>query len=158
MPFLERVDPWDVVAVESMRKMLWNDEISAVFNHPAIRDGITDEEARVVAVLYRFQRNNPDILQVLLDPGQIQLEERTIYLPMRGETILNIIRLGPGVKNSMDHLEDSLKIVEAFMGTAVPTNFVVILFEETILDSNGVHRGSYIAIKPKLKPRWELHL
>ena len=72
---------------------------------PAVGDGITDELAPIVATLKGVAATNSDLIDVLLDPNRVSLEERVITLPLSGDVILVIIRTGPGVARSIDLLE-----------------------------------------------------
>ena len=62
------------------------------------------------------------------DPKQIQVEHRTINLPLRGQTNLLILRAQPGSKVSMDLLENAVKEAERFMDVPFPTDQVTLEF------------------------------
>ena len=98
-------EPWVVEgrnypALESLRFLAANDPetLDKIMSHPTISDGVTDQEAKILATLHRV---DPDLLGKLLDPEQVTLEERTITLPLAGETELTIIRTRPGVDRTM---------------------------------------------------------
>ena len=97
-----------------------SEHFQRVMAHPAISDGITDEEAKIVATLRGVSEYNPDLVNTLLDPAQVRLEERTISLPLAGEVQLTIIRTRPGAERTMDILERAVRNVEEFMGVAFP--------------------------------------
>ena len=121
-----------------------------VLSHPTLSDCITDDWAKIVATLYGVSKNNSPLLDKLLDPAQVSLEERTIDLPLAGETHLVIIRTGPGAERSMDLLEHATHAVEAYMAVPLPTNYVGLLFEEAVSgDSAGTNFGTHIAELPK---------
>ena len=154
MPFLEIFDPADVLAVNSLRRLTSCRDVQTVFSvecsdnepsgvrvskkfrqamsHPTISDGISDEEATIVATLFSARRYNPDIFDSLLDPDTVTLEERTINLPHTGETQLTIVRIRPGVERTMDLLERAVKDVEGFMGVPLPVSHVIFLPENTV--------------------------
>ena len=146
MPFLETIDSWDVAALKSMRRMIWREHLSVVLEHPAIQDGITDDEAKVVATLHGVMRYNPD----LLDPQTVILEERVIELPLAGTTLLTIIRTQPGSERSMDFLEHAVRSAEEFMGIPFPTNYVAYLFADATSNptGRGANFGTHIATQP----------
>ena len=151
MPFLKNIDPWDVGALESMKRMSHSDNLRTVMQHPAIQDGITDQEAKVVATLHGVMRYNPELLDPLLSPDRVKLEERTIVLPMAGETLLIIIRTEPGSRRTMDLLEHAVRSVENFMAESFPTNYIAYLIGDAV-DSNagGAFFGTHITSKPYL--------
>ena len=60
------------------------------------------------------------------------LEERTITLPLAGETELSIIRTGTGGDYAMDGLEHSVRRIEEFMGVAFPWRQVIYLIDNRV--------------------------
>ena len=109
--------------------MARNDHLRTVMQHPAIQDGITDDEAKIVATLHSVMKYNPDLLNKLLNKKRVHLEERIIELPLAGKTWLTIIRTKTGWQQSMDYLENAVRSIEQFMSSPFPTNHVVLLFE-----------------------------
>lgn len=86
-----------------------------VISQPEFRDGMTDQEASVVTTLRDAARYNPELLTELLDQERVELEERTIELPLTGQVLLTIIRTRPGVSATMDLLENAVRKVEEYM-------------------------------------------
>ena len=76
MPFLETFELADAMAVRSLRRLTCCEEFRRVMTHPTISDGITDEEAKIVATLYNVRFFSTDIYDPLLDPDTVTLEER----------------------------------------------------------------------------------
>ena len=161
MPFLNTFEPADALAIKALNKLvnLGNEEGSEsvsehfrrVMAHPAISDGITDEEAKIVATLRGVSEYNPDLVNTLLDPAQVRLEERTISLPLAGEVQLTIIRTRPGAERTMDILERAVRNVEEFMGVAFPTGHVIYLFEDATKGTYfGTNFNTHIASRPKV--------
>ena len=103
--------------------------LSQVMSHHTIRDGISEQEAKIVAALHPFLK--PDQLDKLLDPEQVMLEERTITLPLGGDTHLSIVRTRQGADHTMDLLERAVRNIEEFMGLPFPRRQAVYLFEES---------------------------
>ena len=152
MPFLETLEPPDVSALESLVDMAWfrQADYQRVLSHSTLSDGITDDWAKIVATLYGVSKNNSPLLDKLLDPDQVILEERTIDLPLTGKTHLAIIRTAHGAERSMDLLEHAIHAVEAYMAVPLPTNYVGLLFEEAVSgDSAGTNFGTHVAALPK---------
>ena len=141
MPFLETLEPADAMAVASLEMLAscWrcpDDEVPGegvhrrfrqVMAHPAISDGISDEEAKIVATLHSVVKFSPGLEDILLDPDRVMLEERTIALPLAGETQLTIIRTRPGAERTMDLLEHVVRTVEEFMAYPLPVRHVIYL-------------------------------
>ena len=122
-----------------------------VMSHPTITDGITDREAKILATLptpaypaYNFLDDH-DLLDKLLYPEQITLEERTITLPLSGETEVTIIRTRPGVSRTMDLLEHSVRSIEELMGFPFTRRQLIFLFEEA--PGGGVHKDTHVHIR-----------
>ena len=134
MPFLESLDPPDVVAMESLASLAYFNAATfrEVISHPTFDNGITDEWAPIVATLYNVNEEAPAFVDILLDPAQVTQEWRTVTLPHSGDVDLVIIRTGPGAQRSMDLLENAVRSAEDFMGVPLPTNYVGLLFGNTV--------------------------
>ena len=154
MPFLETFEPADALAARSLRRLgscsgsdcidggASDERFSKAFRrvvaHPAISDGISDEEAPIVATLRDASSFETDIIDSLLDPDTVTLEERTINLPYTGETQLTIIRIRPGVERTMDLLERAVRTVEGFATMPFPVRHVIFLAENTHRNRVGI--------------------
>ena len=152
MPFLQTLNPADQVATLSLRQMAFRapGTLREVLSHPTLSSGITDDWAKIVALLAGTNRANPGLIDVLLDPNRVALEERIIDLPLAGKTYLVIISTAAGADRSMNLLEHSVRQVEAFMDEPLPINYVGVLFENAVLGSAaGTNFGTHIAIRPK---------
>ena len=152
MPFLETIDSPDISAIKSLRQLAASkpETFVEVMSHTALRDGITDDLAPIVATLNGVAETNPGLIDVLLDDSNVSLELRSITLPLAGDVVLSIIRTGPGEAKSMDLLEHSVRGVEEFMGEPLPTNYVGLLYEDAVYGSNaGTNFGTHIAVLPK---------
>ena len=152
MPFLETVEPPDMAALRSLWQLAaTNPEIFAgVMSHEALSDGISDDTAPIVAILYNVARVNPLLIEVLLYPSRVQRERRIITLPLAGSVTLDIIRTAPGAARSMDLLEQSVLGAEDFMGVPFPTRHVALLYESAFSErAVGSHFGSHIAVSPR---------
>ena len=152
MPFVETIEPPDVSAMTSLGQLaaFGPGTFVRVMAHPAVRAGISDDWAPIVATLNGVAKTNSGLIDVLLDSSRVTLEQRTITLPLAGEVLLFIIRTGPGAARSMDLLEHSVRSAEEFMNTPLPTNFVSVLYAEAVYgDYAGTNFGTHIAILPK---------
>ena len=132
MPFLETIEPWDLVAIEAMRLLSNNGYLTTLMNHPEIQPGITDQQAKIIAALPGVTKHNPDLLDILLKPRQVILEERTIELPLAGTTHLVIIRTTPGDPRTMDLIEHAARTVESLMAAPFPTRYVAYLIADAV--------------------------
>ncbi len=151
MPFLETEDAVDAMAVSALRQLAWAGDLPAILGHPQLQDGITDEQAKIVATPYGVAKNNPDLVDVLLDPGRVTLEERIISTPLSGHVLLTIIRTQPGRQRSMDLLEHAVQTAESLIGIPFPTNFVAYLFADAATNGYaGLHFGPNIISKPEV--------
>ena len=130
--------PWVVEgrihpALESLSSLAeHNPEIlDRIMAHPSVSDGITEQEAKAIAPL-EWPIFNPDLQSKLLDPEQVSVQERTITLPLSGETELTIVRTRLGLEATylMDLLERAVRIVEEYMGAPFPRRQLIFYFEE----------------------------
>ena len=151
MPFLESLQPADALAVEALANIAYRHlpTFKRVVGHPSISDGITDEEARVVAVLDSEYLADASLVDTLLDPAAVSVEERAVTVPLAGEMTLAIVRTGPGAARSMDLLEEAVIGVEALVGEPFPARYVPLLFTDAVPASlGGSHNGSHLAVLP----------
>ena len=153
MPFLGTLEVSDVAALESLNTMAssqdYKEEFRLIMSHRTLSDGITDEWAKVVATLDSIIRtDSPDLLQRSLSPSSVNVESRTIHLPLTGETSVALVRVGvQGSAESIQLLEDVLVELEAVMEIPLPSPFVGVL----IADGGwfGHNSGTHIAIDPQ---------
>ena len=150
MPFLETLDPPDVSAVKALSQLasFRENDFHRVLSHPTLSNGITDDWAKIVATLYGVSKNNSDLVDTLLDPDRVTLEERVIELPLAGETHLAIIRTGPGAERSMDLLEHAVRHAEEFICPLSPTMSVG-SFGDAVTPTFGGNFGTHIVTLPK---------
>ena len=135
MPFLDDVTFAEARAVMSLHYLTHSRlqaSFRAIMSHPKVQDGITDQEAKVIAVLRTPAHYKPETVPDLLDgmdgTGSVYLEERIIQLPLTGETLLTIVRTQDQTTASMDYLEHAVRFNEKFMGAPFPTNFIALYF------------------------------
>ena len=153
MPFLETLSPAGVAAATALRFLtLWEPEgFARVLEHPAVKDGITEDETAVVSTLWGVHGTNPGLIETLLDPASVMLENRAITLPLAGEVTLTVIRTKPGMERTMDLVESAVSAVEELMGSPLPSQQVTFLFEDAVLTTFfGTHYGTHIALSPKV--------
>ena len=142
-------EPWVVQgrnypALQSLGILATSPEtLDRIMSHPTIMDGITDQEAKIIATLHAV---NADLLGKLLDPERVTLDERTITLPLGGETELTIIRTGPGSNHAINSLTSSVRKIEAFMGLPFPRRQVIYLVDES-LDVLGRNYNTHVSIR-----------
>ena len=152
MPFLETIEPPDISAMESLRQLAAFKPAAfvSVMSHKALRDGISNDLAPIVATLDGVAETNPGLINILLDPSRALLERRIITLPLTGDVVLDIIRTAPGAARSMDLLEHSVRGIEEYMGSPLPTTYVDLLYENAVYGSfAGTNFGTHIAILPE---------
>ena len=148
MPFLQSLEPSDVPALDSLNSLAASrsGDFRRVLSHPILSSGISDDWAKIVATLYGVSKTKPDLIDTLLDPAQVTLQERVIDLPLAGETHLAIIRTGPGAARSMDLIEHAVRHAEYYMGTPFPTGYVGYLFGDAVTPTfGGTNYGTHIA-------------
>lgn len=152
MPFLKSIEPPDIPALESMTRLaISQPEIfSGVMSHPALDDGISDQLTPIIATLNGVAQTNPSLAHDLLDPDNVEIEWRTVTLPLSGDVVLSIVRTGPGAARSMDLLEQAVRGAEDHTDAPLPTKHVGLLFENAVQGTSaGTNFGTHIAIRPE---------
>ena len=92
---------------------------SWVIDHPALKDGISEREAKILATV--GVPSDAD----LLDDDAVIIEERAIALPLAGEVELTIIWTSSVDDAAMDAFEQSVRRIEATMGLPFPQRQVI---------------------------------
>ena len=136
MPFMDVFEIQDYTAARFLEilSVEWDGRyLQQVLNHPSFSGGITDMDTVILTALSgiaRYSWKNQEIVEsllILLDPDERYQQERTIVLPLAGETTLTVIRSTPGTFRTMDILEEILRQHEGFMNVPHPFNAVVIV-------------------------------
>ena len=149
MPFLDSVEIRDTLALRSLNNISARDadDFSELMSHPRIKDGITDEETKIVAVLGgRTYSSAPGSAQVLLAETGVYIEERLIELPHTGETLLAVIRTEDRVTPRMDHLEHAVRSMERFMGVPFPIDYLALLYYDHPQVNNANNNFTHLLI------------
>ena len=150
MPFLESVRGADASAAESLRRLERDDtaRFLEVMSHPTLSDGITDEEAKIVALLWGTNTHRPESVDVLLGGTGVYVEERVIQTALSDEILLAVIRLRDHKNANMDYLEHAVRTVQEFMGVPLPTSYVAVYFDDAVSPrAGGTNFGTHIASK-----------
>ena len=152
MPFLESVDGIDAAAIRNLRGIWLSREDSpwALFrSHPSLSDGITDDEASILAILQIVDiRNRSWLPEVLFDPEQTSTSRLVISLPLAGEITLVIVEVGSRRSISMRTLERIVRAQEEIMGVPFPTSFVALLTADATRSGGGGSRRGVITVDP----------
>ena len=127
MPFLDSVEDRDMLALMSLDNIAPRN--AKLLSHPRIKDGITDEDTKIIAVLgqatYAYA---PESLEVLLADTGVYIQERLIELPHTGETLLAVIGVQDPDTRSMDYFEHAVRSIERFMGEPYPIDYLALLY------------------------------
>ena len=118
MPFLETVDGIDAAATYSLGASFWFEDtnyLEEIMAHPRVSDGITDDEAPVIAAMQMVLSNSPRHLDDLLELPLDTVEERVVSLPYSSEVAISVVNLNPGNYRTIDILEESLRRQEEFI-------------------------------------------
>lgn len=148
-------------ALESLWYLAANNprKLGQIMSHSTISDGINEREANIVATFYSVV-DHPDLLDKLLDPEQVTVEERTITLPLSGEMGIAVIITQPMMDNTLDLLEQAIRSIEEFMGFPFPERQVIYLFHSNPRLADGVY-DTHVALGPQtinLSGMWLLRL
>ena len=152
MHFLNGLGSADLAAMESLRRFSDDDHYAfrRAMHHPRLRDGIDNQEAQVVALLWQAHRADPGLVTALLEESRDNSERITIDLPLAGEVDLAVIRLAPGAPDRIYLLENAVRTAEALVGEPFPTEYVGLLVADAVSsDAEGTNFGTHIVIRPE---------
>ncbi|MCY4625667.1 MAG: hypothetical protein OXC99_11800 [Chloroflexi bacterium] len=153
MPFLQTLDVQDLNALYGLLALSRGENLAEVLAHPWVAPGITDEKTPVIARLTAIAGTGsprPDLLPILLNPEQTILLTRTITLDHDVE--LSVVWPAHGATSAratvvMDLLEDSIRMLEGFMGVPWPRPTTSILVADVPATSDGAGIDAF-AIHP----------
>ena len=135
-------------ALESLGNLAqWHPEaLAEVLSHPSITDGVSDAEARIVSILHSLDEYG--LMTLLLEPGSIIAEEKTVNLPLAGKVDLVILRTSPSVDHIMRKLEMAVHSIEEFMGVPFPRKQVILFIDEITeqVGLRGINYGTHVSI------------
>ena len=152
MQFLETLETPDATALGSLSGLASTrqEDFQRVMSHPTLSNGISDYWAKIITVFASVSDTNPALIDTLLDPNQVALQERVIHLPLSGETLLVIIRTGQGSQRSMDLLDHAVRHAEEYMGLPLPTDYVAWFFVDfRRAYAAGINHFTHIVTLPK---------
>ena len=131
MPFMDSFETLDYYAVRSLAFLDFQMDghyLPQVLDHPSLRGGVTDADTLILTGLWRIARFSPenlDDLLVMLGSDDVYLEQRTVELPLGGETTLMAMRIAPGAFRTLDIVEEVVRDQEHFMNVPYPSNVAV---------------------------------
>ena len=121
----EGITAFECSALDRLRSLL-NDADSELLGIPWFDDGIDDEELTFLAVLDETKGRSLDQYRDLLDSHHVR--SKTITLPLAGEVKLLVFRHSPfpARDDSIELMEDVVRVLEGFMEVPFPWNPVVL--------------------------------
>lgn len=156
MPFLQTLEHADVMALRSLSRIAHGnpDDLADILAHPQLKNGITDDQTMIVAMLRPVLKHAPNRVDKLLDPNATAVEQRIIELPLSGEVELAIVRTYLrtwGTLSSMDLLENAVRETEKLMDAPLQLSHIWLLFENAVQSwYAGVNwSGNFMVIRPE---------
>ena len=153
MPFLKTPGPADREALASLAKLARFEPstFDYVMAYHSAENGITDKETMTIAMVYGTARADGGLAFRLVSDDSLPVQTRVIDLPLSGEVLLAIVRPHLlGSSRSMDLLEHSIRTAEQLMDKSLPTNYVGLLFADTVPQwAAGLYSGTHITVLPK---------
>ena len=165
MPFMDMFEIQDYTAAHFLGILSaeWDGRyLQQVLNHPSFSGGITDMDTVILTALSgiaRYSWKNQEIVEsllILLDPDERYQQERTIALPLAGETTLTVIRSTPGTFRTMDIFEEILRQHEGFMNVPYPFNAAVIINVHSEGPGGSADKYGLITLEPGQEENFRL--
>ena len=149
MPFMDTVEGFDASAIHSLTRINNSDRSTflRIISHPHLRDGIRNDHASIITVLWDVMNRKPSLINTLLDPSKGMVEQRSIVLPRTGNVLLAIIRTRYGSPRTMDYLERAVRAAEEIMAEPFPTRSVALLISDIVAPWGGLFLYSHFTIR-----------
>ena len=154
MPFLQSFGTADTEAILALTVLAEEDldALFAIIDNPNLADngGIEDEEAKIVALLIGPYIFNPGLIEVLLDPDQVMLEERTLHTDYSDSILITIVRTKQGGTSTMGLFDHAIRHAEIMMGQGLRTDYAGVLVMDNFPSGvGGFHTYTNITIPRK---------
>ena len=138
MPFLASTDTTDVLALQGMTSLADEGTLSTLTNHPAFQDGITEDEATLVAAVGTLY-GAPDEIQKVLYQGVAAIETVALGTKLTPSLKISIIRTdGQSRLSTIEATRDFVEFVEEVMGLPLPVDHVVIVLNDRAVSNQFV--------------------
>ncbi len=151
MPFLETVEAHDLHVIQALASLAYDlDHFEQVLLHDSLEEGITDKLAPIIATLRGVAVKDPSFIDVLLGSG-VTLENSTVSTMMSKRVEVTIVRVGSRGSTSLTTLSQTIQEIEEYVGTALPTKHVILLYDPSYSDewAAGTYYTTHIAARPK---------
>ena len=155
MPFMDTFEVVDYYAVRCLAffgRASDGRYLRKVLDHPSLDGGITDNDTLTLAAIWYFSRFSPDNLDkylFLLDADQVYVQERTLTLPLAGETTLMAIRMTPGTFRTIDISEELVRRYEGFMHVAYPFKTLPIFIVDNEGPGGSFSKAGFAVFNPR---------
>ena len=139
----------DMLAVRALWRLGRVGRLSGILDHQFVKDGITSEEAVLVAAAGTLR--NADEMGRLLDPGYASVQTVTIPTERTPTLQVSIVRIGSeSVMDTVELVADAVGFVEDLMQRPLPVDHVVVALHEgaTVQDYAGTNFGFAIGYLP----------
>ena len=146
MPFLETVEPDDVLALRGIQRVASFEDIrlSALLNHQTLVGGITDEQTTIV-VAASVGRDVAEIRRVLR-PGYADIQEAITGTQLTPDLKVSIFRTTRRIPTeTIDRIRDAVEFSEGMMNLPLPVSHVIVVQNEesVVEESGGTNFGGY---------------
>ena len=151
MQFLDDVDGLSAAALRALSNLIWVDDGSTlrrVLDHPRFAGGITADDAVLVAILEYAAKSGEESLEELLEPGAVQVQQRTLALQYTGGVKVSVLHLGQGTYQTIDILEDVVRSQEEFMLTPFPKRYIGLFVLDGTVNIGGGGAAGIVTIDP----------
>ena len=149
----DSIGPFDLPALLSLQRMAQDrpERLSQLTNATWFRDGLTDSEAAIVAVLYERSRfQSPEFDDIVRDPGSLNVEIKATANRSGDIIPIAIVRSGPAPSDSpvMSTSQVAVPLFEAMFDAPFPTPAIVIHITEYVAGvAAGTNFQTHITLK-----------
>ncbi len=150
MPFLESLEPTDVLAIRGMRNLAYDGLLSILMGHPAIQDGISDSQTTLVAAASTMQ--NPREIGLMLNPGYADIETLSSGTALTPNLKISIVRTGTQPQPSTaQHVRNAVEFAETTMQQPLPVSHVIAVLNDNAVIGGfaGTNHGNAFSYKPE---------
>ncbi len=150
MPFLDTIEADDVLAIRGMRSLANDGLLSALIDHPTLRNGITDAQTTLVAAAGTLR--DAEEIRRMLNPGYATIETLSSETERTPNLKISIVRTGTQPQRwTAEGVRDAVEFAERTMQLPLPVSHIIVVLNDKAFTENygGANSGFAFSLNPE---------
>ena len=153
MPFLESLEPDDVLAIRGIEELASNEDgdlLQALLGHPTLRSGITDAQTTLVVAAGTLRE--AEEVRRMLNPGYADIETLSKWTELTPNLKVSIVRTGTQPQPwTAGGVREAVEFVERIMQQPLPLSHIIVVLNDKAFTENygGTNFGFAFGYDPE---------